>query len=171
MTALFHTARRFSLRGFGRGLFAPLLLLVGFSMAAGPAAAATSPAEAQAFIRKLADESLAVIQTDSLSADAKKARLKAIFTENVAMDYIATLALGRYGRVNPALPAEEQAKPTAQIAEYQALFPDFIFNRLSNILISKFDNSTIDVVRATPIGSDSYVSTSVRSEKGRVGKG
>lgn len=153
-----------------RGLLAPALMAAGMLAAtAAPVAAQTAAAqaapnqaEAQTFIRKVADESLVIIQDKSLAADAKKAQLRTIFTRNVAMDYIATLALGRYGRIDPSLPADVRAKQAAQIAEYRSLFPEFIFNRLFTILISKFDNSVIDVIGSTPVGNDLYVNTRVK---------
>ncbi|MDA5193190.1 MlaC/ttg2D family ABC transporter substrate-binding protein [Govanella unica] len=132
----------------------------------GSAATAPQATDAQAFIRKMADDSLNLIQDKSVTPDVRKAKLKAIFNEHVAMDYIATLALGRYGRVDPSLPAEARDQQAAQITEYRSLFPDFIFNKLYDILISKFDNSKIDVIGSKPIGNtDLYVNTRVNRPK------
>lgn len=167
MTAFTRPAGRLFWRGLRASVLGMAGLLAAVSFTAAPAAAAApSAADAQAFIRTVADESLAIIRDQSLTEDAKKAKLKVIFTRDVAMDYIATLSLGRYGRIDPNLPAEARARQQAQIAEYRSLFPDFIFDRLFSILISKFNNSTIDVLGATPIGStDLYVNTRVKRPK------
>lgn len=122
---------------------------------------ALNPAEAQAFIRNVADEALTIIADTSIAADVRRTKLNSMFNEHVAMDYIATLALGRYGRVNPSSPADVRSKQEAQIAEYRQLFPDFMFNKIYDILISKFDKSKIDVIGTRPIGSDLFVNTRI----------
>ncbi len=123
---------------------------------------APKPEQAQAFIRTVADEALAVIRDKNRSAADRKEELRKIMKREIAMDYIATVSLGRYSRPDSARTPEARAAHPALMTEYRALFPDFVYERLYDILISQFDNSSIDVVSTTPIGStDVFVNTRV----------
>lgn len=126
------------------------------------AAAQPAPSEAEAFIRDVADESFAVIRDGSLSAQQKRERLRTLMNKHMAMDYIGQLSLGRYGNVHDGMSAEEKARHAEQMTEYRALFPEFIFNKLYDIVISKFDNATVDVTGSSPIRTtDLFVHTKV----------
>jgi len=151
---------RFDIRPLVASLFFALALAL--YLTGSPVRAADIPDKeaAQAHIRDVANQFFDILKNDQLEEQARRDELKALMMDEVAIPYIGKLSLGRYSRPNPGLSAEQKAQFDAQLEEYQALFPDFIFNKMYDLVLSKFKNSTVEVKDATPIRStDIFVHT------------
>lgn len=146
-----------------RALIAAFCVLVAsFFALASAHAEAPSAAEGEEFIREVADQAFAIIGDAELDETERRAQLKTLMDQHVAMDYIAQLVLGRHGRANPGMTPEEKTRHAEEMAEYKALFPDFIFNKLYDIIISKFNNATVDVTGSSPVrNTDLFVHTRI----------
>jgi len=138
------------------------LLAVSFMAATVARAEAPAPAEGEAFIRDVADRAFAIIGDEGLDDAARRAQLKELMDRHVAMDYIAQLVLGRHARPADGLAPEDRARFNADLAEYKSLFPQFIFNKLYDIIISKFKNAKVDVTGSSPVrNTDLFVHTRI----------
>lgn len=136
-------------------------LVVSFAALTAANAAAPAPAEGEAFIREVADQAFAIIGDQTIDEAERRQQLKTLLDQHVAMDYIAQLVLGRHSRAD-GLGPEEKSRHAQEMAEYKRLFPDFIFNKLYDIVISKFNNATVAVTGSTPVrNTDLFVHTRI----------
>ena len=96
--------------------------MAGLLLAAGPRAWAQSgsAAEATAFVTKLGNELVAIVNAPG-DYPAKKARLQPVIENSVAINDIARFCLGRFWRT--ATPAQQQ--------EYVRLFHDVLINNIT----------------------------------------
>lgn len=123
---------------------------------------------AQEFIADVAEETFAIMRDPALDDAARKTAIRAIMDRDVAVDYIARLALGRHGRARDSLSADERQAFNQQLAEYNALFPDYIFNKLYDLVISKFAAATVQVTGTTAMkATDTVVHTKVNRPAGQ----
>lgn len=137
-------------------------LAVSFAAQTAADAAAPTPAEGEAFIREVADQAFAIIGDETVDETARRQQLKTLMDQHVAMDYIAQLVLGRHSRAHDGMSPEEKARHAQEMAEYKQLFPDFIFNKLYDIIISKFNNAKVDVTGSSPVrNTDLFVHTRI----------
>lgn len=155
---------RFDIRPLVAGLFMALALALALALylTGSPVRAADMPDEeaAKSYIRDVSNQFFDVLKNEELDEQTRRAQLKALMMEEVAIPYIGKLSLGRYSRANPGLNAEQKAEFEAQLEEYQALFPDFIFDKMYDLVLSKFKDSSVEVKDATPIRStDIFVHT------------
>ncbi|RMF07805.1 MAG: ABC transporter substrate-binding protein [Alphaproteobacteria bacterium] len=143
---------------------AAVLMAVLIAVCAGQSGAADMPDEQQAqnYIRKVADDFFDVLRNPDLDEATRRAELKALMLEEVAVAYIAKLSLGRHGKPHPGMSEAERQAFDAQLEEYQALFPDFLFEKMYDLVLSKFKDATVEVTGATPIRkTDIYVHTTI----------
>lgn len=137
-------------------------LIASFMGVMAASAAAPTAEEGEAFIREVADQAFAIIGDENRDEAERRQELKTLMDQHVAMDYIAQLVLGRHGRAHDGMSPEEKARHGQEMAEYKGLFPDFIFNKLYDIIISKFNNATVDVTGSSPIrNTDLFVHTRI----------
>lgn len=127
-------------------------------------AASTPPATeaAETFISHVADEAFAIMRDPSLDDGARKTAVRAIVDRDMATDYIAKLSLGHYGKPRSEWDAAQRQLFNEQLAEYEALFPDFTFNKLYDLVISKFTDATVEVTGSLPVkATDTIVQTKI----------
>lgn len=118
--------------------------------------------EAMAYIRVVADSFFDILKAEDITEAERRSQLKDLMINEVAVDYVAKLSLGRHSRISSSLSAEEQERRRALLEDYQALFPDFIFNKMYDLVLSKFGNSTVEVTGATPLRkTDLFVHTTI----------
>lgn len=145
-------------------LILALAAFVVSSAALTPARAADMPDEgaAKAHIRVVADSFFDILKAEDISETERRSQLKDLMVSEVAVDYVAKLSLGRHSRISSSLSVEEQDRRRAQLEEYHALFPDFIFNKMYDLVLSKFGDSTVEVTGATPLRkTDLFVHTTI----------
>lgn len=146
-----------------RSWFAGLMTVLALTLAL-PAVAADMPGgdEAQTYIRKVADNFFGALRNPDLDEAGRRAELKSLMLEEVAVDYVGRLSLGRNSKPRPGMSAAERKTFDTQIEEYKALFPDFLFDKMYDLVLSKFKNSFVEVTGSTPIGkTDIYVHTTI----------
>jgi phospholipid transport system substrate-binding protein len=130
----------------------------------GQAAAANPPASQQAenFIAQVADEAFAIMRDPALDVEARKTAIRSIVDRDMAVDYIAKLSLGHHGKPRSEWDAAQRQRFDQQMDEYLTLFPDFTFNKLYDLVISKFTNATVEVVGSVPVkDTDTIVQTKI----------
>ncbi len=139
--------------------------LIFMSLSAGGSLAATeapSPEAAEAYIDTMANEALAILKDESLTTAERKSKLSGLMKQEVQLDYIGKLALGRYNRAPANLSPVQQEEFKAKIQEYRALFPDFAFEKMYNLVLDDLNNSTLEVISATQIRkTDTMVNTKI----------
>ena len=156
---------RFDIRHVLARLFMGLGLALALYLAGSPVHAADMPDEeaAQTHIEDVANQFFDILKNEDLDEEARRAELKALMMDEVAISYIAKLSLGRYSRINPGLSAEQKARFEAQLEEYHQLFPDFIFDKMYDLVLSKFKDSSVEVKKVTPLRkTDIFVHTVIQ---------
>lgn len=147
-----------------KALWFVLVIVVAGNAGGGMAATAAPPAQkdAEAFIQSVADEVFATLRNAELTSLQKKTAVRTMMNRTVAVDYIAKLSLGRFGRPRGGLTAEERAAFDTQLAEYNALFPDYLFEKFYDLIITKFDNASVQLTGSTPVkATDTIVHTKI----------
>ncbi len=84
------------IRFFSRAI--ALLMVACFCVSA----TAANPEAAKAFVDKVATQVLAVVKTEGLSSSAKQAKIEALFTDKVDLNFIAKFVLGKHARTATA---------------------------------------------------------------------
>lgn len=116
--------------------------------AAAQTATAATPADATAagqFVSTLVDRAFAVLR-ESQSKAAIKTKFRGILKDNFAVDEAGMKLIRRY---------RSQITP-AQLANYQAVLPDYFVNVYADRLIN-YANATVKIVRTEPHGSSGSV--------------
>lgn len=130
-------------------------LAIGMMALSGPVAtAAEEKPDTEAatdFIRKLADETLAVLQKGDAPPTERRDQFSTLLEKGVNTDYISRFVLGRYWRQA----SEEQRR------EFEKLFETFLLTNLTNRLAGEYENQTFTVKNAIAAGSRDVL---VRSE-------
>ncbi len=124
--------------------------MTGLLLAAGPQfafAQGGSTAEATAFVTKLGNELIAIVNVPGGYED-KKRRLQPLIETAVAVDEIARFCLGRFART---------ATP-AQLQEYTRLFHDVLINNITG-KIGEFKGVTLAPTSTTQREADILVGT------------
>ncbi len=145
-----------------RPWIASLILAVTAAMALPAAAAGKMPdeAEAKTYIGHVADDFFGVLRNHHIDEATRRAELKKLMISQVAVNYIGKLALGRRIRPAPGLSPDQRTAYEAQLAEYKDIFPDFLFEKMYDLVLKKFKDSAVEVVGATPIrNTDMFVHT------------
>lgn len=122
------------------GLVPALIILV----TASPALSAASEADqtkASAFIQKLADDTITVLQDKSESAAKREAQFRALMDSGFNVEFISRLVLGRYWRT----------ATDAQKTAYSEIFGDFMLHTIMDRL-DAFTNQTLSVTGTAPAG-------------------
>lgn len=127
------------------------LALCLFFSASAVHAAPPSDQAAKDFVKTVADKALVIVQDASLQENQRKEKLRQLAKQEVALDYIAKLALGRFGRTADAAKPEDAAAFKGQLAEYRRLFPDFAFEKMYNLVLGDLKDARIEVSGATPV--------------------
>lgn len=128
-------------------LIARLAALAALIMAAltGAPAQAQAPEEEQQaavqFIRDLSNEAFDALRDDSMNSEQQRERFRALLSEGVAIDYVGQILLGRFRR---------EATP-AQLADYQAIFPEYII-RIYSGRILQIGDEQLEILGAAPQG-------------------
>lgn len=117
---------------------------------------------AKDFVKTVADKALAIVQDASLQENQRKEKLRQLTRQEVALDYIAKLALGRFGRASDTAKPEDAAVFKGQLAEYRRLFPDFAFEKMYNLVLNDLIGAKIEVNGVTPVkDTDVIVSSKI----------
>jgi len=139
---------------------AAFLLLAAAALPAKVMAADAAPdtAAASAFIKQLADDTIATLQSNG-SDQEKKAKFSELLEKGVNTDYLSRFVLGRNWNTASA----DQRK------EFQGLFKDFLLANLTNRLSGEYQSQTFAVKTAVPAGSkDVLVRTDIQRQTGPV---
>lgn len=133
------------------------------TMVALPARADTpDPDEARAFVERLADDFFSVVRNEDLSHAERRNELREMMYREVAVDYISMLSLGRHSRPRAGMAPDERAAFDAQIEEYKALFPEYIFEKFYDMVFSRIADTELEIRDATPVrNTDVFVRTLV----------
>ena len=152
------------IRNSVNALWFVLAIVIAGNAGGGMAATGAPPAQkdAETFIQGVADEVFTTLRNADLTSPQKKTVVRAMMNRTVAVDYIAKLSLGRFGRPRDGISAEERAAFDSQLAEYNALFPDYLFEKFYDLIITKFDNSGVELTGSTPVkATDTIVHTKI----------
>lgn len=129
-----------------------------------PLAHAAPPGDqaAKDYVKGVADKAFGILQDKSMTQEQRKQHLRELMKQEVALDYIGKLALGRFNRPPPSASVEEQARYKEQIVEYRRLFPDYAFDKMYNLVLEDLNNSTADIQGVTPIReTDVFVNSKI----------
>ncbi|WP_318771074.1 ABC transporter substrate-binding protein [Thermaurantiacus sp.] len=116
-------------------------------------------AEAAEFVRRLSDETFAILRNRSLSRDEAKRRFRDLLRANVAVDQVGMRLIRRH----------RAGLSPQQLAAYRAALPDFIVNTYADRLYD-FADSRLVVVRQIPRGSQGDVDVVTRVSDPKGGK-
>ena len=119
-------------------------------------AAEVAASEASEFVRKLGDDTIAVLATPDTTAEQRKARFRELLDEGFAVETIGRFVLGRYWR----------AATPAQRSDFLRLFREFILETYAGRL-GTYAGETSKVIKELPLDEkDTLVSTEIRSPDG-----
>ncbi len=119
-------------------------------------AAEVAASDASQFVRKLGDETIAVLATPDATAEQRKARFRELLDEGFAVETIGRFALGRYWR----------AATPAQRSDYLRLFREFVLETYAGRL-GTYAGETLEIIQACPLNqNDTMVSTEIQSPDG-----
>jgi phospholipid transport system substrate-binding protein len=148
------------LTGFFRSLTAVLFAV----LLSAPLAYSAPPGDqaAKDYVKGVADKAFGILQNQSLTTGQQKDHLRTLMKQEVSLDYIGKLALGRFNRPSPNASPDEQARYKEQIAEYRSLFPDYAFEKMYNLVLKDLDKSSADIQGVTPIReTDVFVNSKI----------
>lgn len=120
----------------GAACLGALLLFV----AAVPAASADEIADAQNFVRTLADKAISQLTSPSMSQSEREDKFRVLLNEHFDVPAMGKSALGRYWRV--ATPEEQ--------TEYMSLFEDLIVSTYA-ARFRDYGGENLDITNVTPI--------------------
>lgn len=106
---------------------------------------------AKDYVKSVADKAFGILQNQSMTTEQRKEHLRELMKQEVSLDYIGKLALGRFNRPSPNATPDEQARFKDQIAEYRRLFPDYAFEKMYNLVLQDLTKSSADIESVTPI--------------------
>lgn len=119
-----------------------LFCLAGATLIGGPARAQTAcTQDPEAFIQDLGNQVVEILSDLSDDREERKAVLRGLFMEHIAIDTVAPLVLGRYWR-----DATE-----ADRADYMEVFPVYFANLYSGQLID-LSGTSVNVLGGEPFG-------------------
>jgi phospholipid transport system substrate-binding protein len=146
--------------GFIRPLMVVLFaafLSVTFAHAAPP-----SDQAAKDYVKGVADKAFGILQTEGLSQEQRKQNLRILMKQEVALDYIGKLSLGRFNRAPTDVSPADAARFKDQITEYRRIFPDFAFDKMYNLVLKDLNKSSVEVTGVTPIReTDVFVNSKI----------
>ena len=137
--------------GLSRRWLTTLLLAAGLGLAAGGAALAQPGEKPDAFIQRLGNETLSILQDESRDKEAKLVELKRVLDEATDLDLIARLVLARHWRT--ASPEQQE--------EYLDLFNQLIMKTMAERL-SWYTGQTFRLTSSRAVDErDTTVSTEI----------
>ncbi len=147
-------------KAFSSFLFLPGLIFLAAAIAVAPAKAEATSADlaaAREFISKLADDTFEVLNDTRLTQDERDAAFRALLHEGFDLEYVSRLVLGRF----------LQQASREQMADYQAVFPEFVINVYARRL-TEFGDEVFRVTGAVPAGKrgDMYVQSQLIRSNG-----
>lgn len=115
-----------------------------------------TPEQATGFIQQLSDQALGILADTGQTLDGREQHVRDLMNQNVAIDFIARFALGKYW----ARASESER------TEYTAVFRTFFLQKYAAML-GGYDNQVVTVEGAKPAGDkDMLVSTSIADSNG-----
>lgn len=124
---------------------------LGLAIGAGVAQAATDPQGAAAFVRRLAEQALAVLRGNASSLEAREASFRRLLRDGFELDFIGRFALGRHAR---SLTPDQQA-------DFREAFGEFILKTYARRL-SAYSGEVFTVTGAQVAGEhDAMVSSRI----------
>jgi len=137
-----------------RGLAGALLLALAVVLAPVPGAAAPAAADAEAMVRNVGDDVLAILKDESLTSDQKLEHLIDLLEGPIDLDLVARLILGRHWRT---------ATPEQQ-AEYLDLFRAYALDSLASKL-HLYQGQVYEITSAKVLNErDALVTTRIVSD-------
>ncbi len=138
-------------RGFLASIVAVLFVISGASQVLTAESAAEDPMGAEEFVRQLANDALGILNDTMLTQDERDEAFRSLLKDGFALDYVSRLVLGRHGRT----------ASTAQMAEYNRVFPEYIL-RIYSSRLTEFGDEEIFVDGTAPAGKrDVYVRSQI----------
>jgi phospholipid transport system substrate-binding protein len=131
---------------------AAVLITMGTS---GQAAFATSPEQAASFLTKLADSTVAVLQSQEATLDVREAKIRALLHDNFDFYRIGRYVMGRAWK----------SATKAQQTEFLNLFRENLLRTYSRRL-GGYVGQTFKIVGATPLGKKDALVKTVITRRG-----
>ena len=131
--------------------------ILGMISWANPGMAATQGEEAEAFVRNLANNAVAMLDNQQQTESEREAEFRRMVREGFALETIGQFVVGRYWR---------QMTPEQQ-TEYQELFAEWMMKTYAGRL-GGYHGQTLEVIKSVEAGSrDVFVRTTVTNANGR----
>ena len=132
-----------------------LSLLMALSLGASTSAYAANPAAAKTFIDTVASQVLTLVKNESLSKADKQAKIEALFSDKVDINFVAKFVLGKNWRT--ATPQQQQ--------DYIAAYKPFILKNYAGKL-TKYSGQTYALKGARADGDATVVNMEIDDPSG-----